>query len=87
MKLRIASNTYYFCVDQQKPVSIIIIPLQFEADLADKVLYTTIDSIFTYSCFNPEMAEGLDTKIKFKHSMLFATASEENYMEVKEACK
>ncbi|MFN0047587.1 MAG: hypothetical protein ACKVOU_00525 [Cytophagales bacterium] len=67
-------------------MGIIKIPLQYEGDLGEKTLYTLFDSGSTYSCINPVMLHKLANAIKFRNSMLFGTASEGNYIEVKEKC-
>ncbi len=67
-------------------MSIIKIPLLYEGDLGDKNLYTLFDSGSTYFCISPTQLATLTTAIKFKQPMLFGTASEGNYIEVKEKC-
>lgn len=68
-------------------MSIIKQPISYEGDKADKILYTLFDSGSTYSCIHPDFVEKIATPIKFKNSMLFGTASEGNYIEVKEVCR
>jgi hypothetical protein len=65
-------------------MSIIRIPLQYEGDKGEKALYTLFDSGSTYSCISPLLIDKLCTPIKFKTPMLFGTASEGAYIEVKE---
>lgn len=67
-------------------MSIIKQPISYEGDISDKVLYTLFDSGSTYSCIHPDMLDKLVKLIKFKNPMLFGTASEGNYIEVKERC-
>lgn len=68
-------------------MSIIKLPISYEGDISDKILYTLFDSGSTYSCIHPDMLEKLANPIKFKRPMLFGTASEGNFIEVREACR
>ena len=68
-------------------MSIIKIPIHFEGELGEKILYTLFDSGSTYSCIRPEYVKDLVTPIRFKHPLHFGTASEGAYIEVKEACR
>ena len=68
-------------------MSIIKIPVSFEGEKCDKVLYTLFDSGSIYSCLSPEVGHELANTTKFKRPLFFGTASEGTYIEVKEACR
>lgn len=65
-------------------MSIIKIPVRFEGDNGEKVLYTLFDSGATFSCISPEHIKSITDPVRMAKPMEVATASEGTYLKVSE---
>jgi hypothetical protein len=66
---------------------IIRLPLRFEGNKSEKVLYALFDSGATYSCISKEIAEQLENLIPLHKPMRMVTAHEDTFMEVNYAVR
>jgi len=62
---------------------ILRLPLRFEGNVGEKILYALFDSGATYSCINSEIAEEIETLIPLHRPMRMLTASVAAIIEVK----
>lgn len=63
-------------------MSIIKLPLRYEASQGDKILYTLFDSGANLSCIAENMVEGLSVLDKLYEPRLLATAGEGHFIKV-----
>ena len=61
-------------------MSIIKLPLLFEGSLGEKTLYALFDSGATFSCISMDAIANLEEKVKMRHPIEVATASEGIYL-------
>ena len=62
---------------------ILRLPLRFEGNVGEKILYALFDSGATYSCINSEIAGEIETLIPLHRPMRMPTASVAAIIEVK----
>ena len=63
---------------------ILRLPLRFEGNVGEKILYALFDSGATYSCINSEIAEEIETLIPLHRPMKMLTTSVAAIIEVKQ---
>jgi len=63
-------------------MSIIKLPLRFEGEQSDKIIYTLFDSGANLSCIHPDQLEDLTPLIKLYEPRLIATAGEGHFIKV-----
>ena len=72
----------YICNRILINMSIIKLPLRFEARENEKVIYTLFDSGANLSCIHPDQVEGLADMIELPAPRLLATAGEGHFIKV-----
>jgi hypothetical protein len=63
-------------------MSILKLPLRFEAPKIDKVIYTLFDSGANLSCIHPDQVEELAALVELPAPRLIATAGERHFIRV-----
>src|SRR6266498_3929922 len=66
---------------------IIRLPVRFEGTNGEKTLYTLFDCGATFSCINPDYAETVSPLLKMKTPLEVATASEGQFLKIKEVIR